>query len=468
MKRLFISIAVILLVAVLAIGTGTGCANIVPPSGGPRDSLPPVLVNATPADSTLNFRGNRIVLTFDEYIDLQEVQNNLLFTPTFETNPIIEAKLRTLTIRLKDTLEANTTYTFNFGNAVTDVNENNVLRNFAYTFSTGSYIDSLTLSGNVLLAETGAVDTTLTVLLHNTQDDSAVVKSRPRYVARLNSEGNFTFRNLPADTFAIYVLGDAGITRRYTSKSQLFAFSNTPVVTPDTGRLTLYAYRETPQQPTGNTGTTTTPTQNRGEKRLLYSTNLASNQQDLNENLVFTFDRPLRFFDSTKIALSTDSSFTPVDAYTTTLDTTKKILTLQTAWQPDRPYQLLLSQDFAEDTLGRRLLKSDTLAFNTRGFGDYSTLNIRLRNLDTTRNPVLQFIQNGNVTFSAPVKTGVFSQQLFLPGDYDLRLLYDTNGNGKWDPGQFFGTRKQPELVRPIERKLTVKTGTNTNLEIPL
>jgi hypothetical protein len=466
MKRVFISIAVILLVAVLAIGTGTGCANIVPPSGGPRDSLPPVLVSALPADSTLNFRGNRIVLTFDEYIDLQEVQNNLLFTPTFETNPIIEAKLRTLTLRLKDTLEPNTTYTFNFGNAVTDVNENNVLRNFVYTFSTGPYIDSLTLSGNVLLAETGAIDTTLTIVLHSRLDDSAVVKNRPRYVARLNSSGNFTFHNLPADTFAVYVLGDAGITRRYTSKSQLFAFSNTPVLMPDTSRLTLYAYREMPQQQTGTTAAA--PAQNRGEKRLLYNTNMASNLQDLNESLVFTFDRPLRFFDSTKIRFTFDTTFTPVAAYTTALDTSKKVLTLQTAWQPGLPYQLLLDKEFAEDTLGRRLLKSDTLAFTTRSQSDYGALNLRLRNVDTARNPVLQFVQNNNVVFSAPVKSGVYSQQLFLPGDYDLRLLYDSNGNGKWDPGQFFGTRKQPELVRPIDRKLTVKAAMDNSLEIPL
>src|SRR5215212_6799365 len=202
MKRL-ISILFILFVTIICISSGIGCANIIPPEGGPKDTLPPVLVSATPHDSTRNFNSHRIVLQFDEYIDLQDVQNNLLFTPTFETNPIIEAKLRTITVRLKDSLDKNTTYTFDFGNAIQDINESNVLRNFVYRFSTGPYIDSLTLRGHVVLAETGKVDTTLTVILHNTLDDSAVVKNRPRYVARVNSNGNFTFHNLPADTFAI-------------------------------------------------------------------------------------------------------------------------------------------------------------------------------------------------------------------------------------------------------------------------
>lgn len=219
MKRFFVSLLPVLVLAYFGTLTGTGCANMIPPSGGPMDTLPPVLLNATPDDSTTNFRGNRIVLTFDEFVDLQEVQQNLLFTPTFENNPQIAAKLRTLTIRLRDSLEANTTYTFDFGNAIRDINESNILRNFTYTFSTGPRLDSFQVRGRVLLAENGAVDSTIIVVLHNRPDDSAVVKNRPRYVTRLDGDGNFTFRNLPADTFAIYALGDAGGSRRYMSST---------------------------------------------------------------------------------------------------------------------------------------------------------------------------------------------------------------------------------------------------------
>jgi hypothetical protein len=155
-------------------------------------------------------------------------------------------------------------------------------------------------------------------------------------------------------------------------------------------------------------------------------------------------------------------------AYTTALDTTRKILTLQTTWQPGQLYQLLLNKDFAEDTLGRRLLKGDTLSFNTRSPEDYGAINIRLRNLDTARNPVLQFVQNDAVVFAVPVRSGVFRQQVFLPGDYDLRILYDNNGNGRWDPGQFFGTKRQPETALPIERKITVKPALDNDFDLSL
>ena len=118
------------LVLIASITGGSGCANIIPPAGGPRDSVAPLLVKATPLDSTLNFQGTRITFTFDEYIDLENVQQELLISPTPRENPIVDFKLNTLTVRIKDSIEANTTYTYDFGNAIKDINEGNVLKNF--------------------------------------------------------------------------------------------------------------------------------------------------------------------------------------------------------------------------------------------------------------------------------------------------------------------------------------------------
>ena len=169
------------------------CANIIPPLGGPKDTLPPVPVLLQPKDSTLNFKGNRIVFTFNEYVNLDQIQENLLVSPTPKINPTVEARLRTVSVRIRDTLEPNTTYTLNFGKAIRDVNENNPLTNFTYTFSTGSYIDSLELIGNVILAQTGKHDSTMIVLLHRNLDDSAVVKERPRYYTKVTAPGIFIF-----------------------------------------------------------------------------------------------------------------------------------------------------------------------------------------------------------------------------------------------------------------------------------
>jgi hypothetical protein len=454
---LFLAVAV----AVIGILGNTGCANIIPPAGGPRDSLPPVLVEASHPDSALNFRGDRLTLTFDEFVDIRDPQTNFLFTPTFETNPVVSVRLRTVTVRFRDTLEANTTYVLNFGNAILDVNEGNMLRNFTYTFSTGPALDSLEFSGKVVMAETGGIDTTLQVLLHRNLDDSAVVNDRPRYVARVDRNGNFRFSNLPAGRFNIYALGDAGIMRRYTNRSQYFAFADSPITVGADTAVTLYAYRETAA---ATTGTTTTTPRTTAENRLRFVTNQTNNIQDLLADLLLTFTTPLRTLDSTRVALTTDSTFNPVP-FTMSLDSARKVLRFRTAWQENKTYNLILDRDFATDTLNRRLLKTDTLSFNTRRAAEYGAINLSIRNLDASANPVLLFIQNDQVVFSTPIASGNFTSKLFLPGDYELRILYDRNRNGKWDPGQFFGEKRQPELVRLITQRITVKPAWDNEFE---
>lgn len=461
MRASFLLLFLLGIVAAISIVSNTGCANIIPPAGGPRDSLPPILIEASHPDSTRNFRGDRITFTFDEFVDIREPQNNFLFTPIFETNPLVSVRLRTVTVRFRDTLEANTTYVLNFGNSIVDINENNVLRNFTYTFSTGPNLDSLEFSGKVTLAETGGTDTTLQVLLHRNLDDSAVVNASPRYVARVDRNGNFRFRNLPAGRFAIYALGDAGIMRRYTNRSQYFAFADSPITVGADTAVTLYAYREAAA---AASGTATTPQRNTAENRLRFTTNQTNNVQDLQTDLLMTFTTPLRTFDSSKVALTIDSTFSPTP-YTLSLDSARKVLRLRTAWQENRAYHLILDREFATDTLNRKLLKSDTLTFNTRRAAEYGSINLNIRNLDAATHPVLIFIQNEQVVFSTPISSGNFTSKLFLPGEYELRILYDRNRNGKWDPGQFFGEKRQPELVRPITQRITVKPAWDNEFE---
>src|SRR5262245_3766502 len=112
MKKLFFYILIIS--SILKIGFFiSGCANIVPPQGGLRDSIPPLLIKAAPEDSTKNFTGKRITFSFDEFVDLDNVQQNLLVSPTPKAEPSVDYKLNTVTVRLRDTLEANTTYSLN-------------------------------------------------------------------------------------------------------------------------------------------------------------------------------------------------------------------------------------------------------------------------------------------------------------------------------------------------------------------
>lgn len=446
---------------------------MIPPSGGAKDSLPPRLVKATPPDSSSRFNNKTITFTFDEFIEDIQQQNpytNVLISPTPTVFPTMESKLRTLTVKLKDTLEPNTTYKIDFGDVIKDVNEKNALHHFTYIFSTGTYIDSLELSGKVILAETGGIDTTLIALLHRNGDDSAVIKETPRFVTKLDGKGNFHFTNLPSGTFYLYALKDESNQKRY-SESALFAFADSAVVLKQgTAPVTLYAYTRKKEQPASsvNIGSVNKGGGGRPEdRRLKFSTNLSAGMQDLLGTFIMNFEQPLRNLDTTKMHLSTDSTFNPEPA-SWQLDSLRKKLTLANTWKENTRYNLILDKEFAEDSTGKKLLKTDTLNFTTRKQADYGALKISFLNLDLAQNPVLQLLQNGQISKSFTLSSPEFYQSLVTPGEYDLSILFDKNKNGHWDPGEFFGIKKQPELVKPLNKKITIRPGFENEFEIRL
>ena len=440
-----------------------GCATIIPPEGGPKDTIPPMLLKAEPGDSTTNFQGRTIRFTFNEYIDVKNPEN-IIYTPEFAPGrkPRIEWINREITLKLQDSLLPNTTYVFNFGNSIVDMNESNPIRDFTYAFSTGSYLDSLEISGRVVQAESGGIDSNMIVMLFRNQDDSAVIKSNPQYVTRLGSDGSFRFRYLPSDTFAIYALGTQPSTRQYRDSTQLFAFSDVPVVAGETDSITLFAYREATKGAAAgpNVPGTRIPF---NDRRLRFNAPGEGQLQDLMQDYVITFPVPLRRFDSTRVRLTADSTFSPT-TYSLLLDSSRRELRVRTAWKEETRYNLELDQAFAADTANRQLLKGDTLFFTTRKASDYGAVSLRLRGLDLSRRPVLQFLLNGAVVQSVPVPSGVFTSNRFAPGEYELRIVYDTNGNGKWDPGSF-RLRRQPEPVRPVEGRITVKGNWDNEFE---
>ena len=471
-KAVLFFILIISLISQLLVQTG--CANIMPPLGGLRDTIPPILLKASPPDSSKNFKDSHITLTFDEFIQLDNPRTNLILSPVPKREPEVTSSLRTITVKLKDTLQPNTTYTINFGNAIKDVNEGNINKNFTYIFSTGSYFDSLTLTGKVLLAETGKPDSALVVMLHQHGEDSAVFNENPRFLTHLDSAGNFRFRNLPYGKFYIYALEDMG-SHRYTSEKQIFAFADTPVVLHLTNeRVTLYAFSEQPggggKGATGVPQLGTKPKVGGGntEKRLRIQTNLSSGQLDLLSGLEMNFEQPLKNLDTSLIHFSTDSLFTPIKNYQLIEDTSKKKLTLQYEWKENTLYHVIIEKNFAQDTLGRTLLKTDTLAFTTKKRSDYGSLTIRFTNFDPSINPVLLFVNNNTVVKSMPLISSRINLPLFPPGDFELRILQDRNKNGKWDTGQFFGKHLQPEIVKPVSRKINVKPDWENDFDIAL
>ncbi len=450
------------------------CANIIPPGGGPRDSLPPRLVFASPKDSSVNVNTRNITLTFDEYVTLQSPLENIIVSPTLKNIPEYDNKLRNITIRLKkDTLEPNTTYSFNFGESIRDVNEGNIARNLNYVFSTGPTVDFNTYKGKVILAESGKTDSTLIAVLHKNLADTAIVKDRPRYISRINGKGEFFFRNLPAGEFAVYVIPN-DFTKKYDDSTKMFAFRSSAINignnTPQSD--TLFAYEEVKRTSNSSVSTVSSGIRpsagiNKDDKRLKYTIGLDNGQQDLLGNLILTFNRKLTNFDSSKFVLY-DTSYKKLSGYSVSLDTGKTKVTLTNKWKESVAFRFLIAKDAISDSAGTMLAKADTIKFITKKEADYGSIRIRFPNIDLSKNPVLQILLNDKIIESVALVKNDFQRKLFPPGGYELRVLYDTNKNGVWDSGKFFGTKRQPEVVVLIPKQLAIKSNWDNEVTINL
>ena len=456
----------------IIVQTLSSCANIIPPSGGPRDSLPPKLINAFPKDSAINVTSKNITLNFDEFVDVKSIQENLVVSPITKNLPLIDYRLRSVTVKFKDSLEPNTTYSLNFGDAIKDVNEGNILKNFTYVFSTGKNIASGTFSGNVLMAETGKIDSALVVVLHQNLSDTAIFKDRPRYYAKLDGKGNFNFKNVAPGNYAAFVLPN-NYSKKFEDSTLAFAFLNTHIIVTDTtASATFYAYKEKKIKEVGGFGggiiNTLSNKANaaKEDKRLRYTNSLEGNLQDLlRNNIELSFNRKLAQFDSSKILLC-DTLNRPVANYRVTLDSTKKIVTVvnNTAWKEAMPMHLLVLKEAFADSNGITLAKNDTIQFITKKEAEYGSVKLRFSTLDINKHPVLQFVQADKITTSVVLTSKDFYRKLFKSGDYEIRVLFDNNGNGIWDSGSY-KTKLQPEVVFLLKRTFTFKANWDNEVD---
>ncbi len=466
--RKFILLFNIVLVSALVSITDSGCANIGMPTGGPRDSLPPQIVETRPGENAVNVTTDRITLVFDEFVDVQNALSNIIVSPLQNKSPIVRSNLRTVTIKLQDTLQSNTTYIINFGDAIKDVNEGNVFKNYNYSFSTGPYIDSLTFSGNVILAETGQVDTTLLVYLYQNAIDTAVLNTKPKYISRLDGKGDFKFTNLPAGNFRVYALKDGDGGKTYNSKAELFGFlpgNNVVIINDTTNPVRIFAYAEDERDRSfGNTQTAATTGGNK--KNPLRITTSAAEKQDLLNPLIINFSNPVLPLPLNSIRL-TDTNYRTIPNTIPLLDSTHTNATINAVWQPDTDYRLVINNENFKDSLGNNLFKSDTISFTTKSNEDYGKLLLRFTNLKMAENPVLILSKGLDSPVYYPLTTTTWQNNMLPPGEYSIRILYDENKNGKWDPGNF-RENKQPEKVIAIEQKIGVKANWENENDIIL
>ena len=200
---------------ILSLAIVSGCAKRGNPTGGPLDSLPPVLVNANPKLNSTNFNSEEIRLTFDEFVKLDKVQDQLIISPpinksAYEIKPL-NGVTKKVFLKFLDTLDVNTTYTINFGNSIKDNNENNPLTFFSYTFSTGETIDSLYVKGNISDAYDLETDEYVSIQLYrvdSTLNDSIIYNKLPTYISNSLDSTSYKFQNLKEGKYLIIAIKD--------------------------------------------------------------------------------------------------------------------------------------------------------------------------------------------------------------------------------------------------------------------
>lgn len=222
------------------------CANYSgAPAGGPKDKMPPVLLRAIPANHSPNFKGNQIKLDFDEFIVLMN-QANIVSSPPLNSISYV-ASLKSLQIRIKDTLRSNTTYSLFFSNSIVDLNENTPLENFSYVFSTGSVVDSGLIRGKVIDAFTLAPRENVLVGAYEKWESQFPFQNRPAYIAKTNKEGLFSLENLPQGCYQLAAIADANLNFKLDVVTEDFAFLEDCVqvnAQGDTSFSLLSMYRE--------------------------------------------------------------------------------------------------------------------------------------------------------------------------------------------------------------------------------
>ena len=445
-----------------------GCANIVPPSGGPRDSIPPYAVYAKPKDSSTNIAPKEILISFNEYITTNALQEQLIVSPNIKNNPLVDQRLNMVRIRLSDSLNANTTYSLQFGNALRDVNEGNIVQNYTYVFSTGNQIDTGKLFGKVQIAETGLVDSSLIAVLHPIEKDSAIYKDKPTYYSRINGQGIFEFKFLPARDFNIYIVPN-DYSKRYDDSTKLFAFldrSVNPTQTNDS--IQLYAFEASPKKEKKALSTVGAKNAKKQSPLLKYSSNLEGNEKDILNPLILNFETPIRLNDSFTIRITDTNLVTKEGAVTAINAQNKQQVDIDFPWEANTDYKLVLPQKSIMDSLSNFLVKADTIRFKTKPESSYGSAILRINGFQEFEHPVLLLIQDQKVKFSYPITQNLLRIDLLPPGDYQLKLLSDANQNGRWDTGKFMGKKLQPELVRNLKLILNIKSNWDNEMNLIL
>lgn len=456
----------------------TGCANIQTLPGGKKDTQAPKLLRVSPQDSILNTRVNKIELHFDEFINVTDAAKEVEISPILSIPLTVIGAYKRVTVKIADSLlQDNTTYRVSFGNAIKDLHEGNPFKGYTYTFSTGSYFDSLEIKGEVINAVTGMPDTGAWVLLYNAnKPDSAVLREKPMYVGKVDA-GHFSIKGLPGRSFRIFALRDANNNLIYDGRSEWIAFQDASVHAGDSNAaaVSLRLFPEIPDTSKFKAdslkalrkGQDLKPNKD-AKTELTYTLNLDTSgrdkrTKDITKPIEISLNKNVDSIYPQQISLYLDSSdkTIPISVYK---DSSKeKTLLVRADWKENTLYTLKIHKGFAKDTSGNEAGPSKYV-FRTKEDDDYGKLNIHIPKKYVNANYVLLVKGDKDTVYQQTIKDSMVHLVRQQAGSYTMLVIADANGNGKWDTGDMLA-HLQPEVVIPYKDGISLKEGWENTID---
>lgn len=491
-----------------------GCAQIVNPTGGAKDTNPPKIEMLMPANASTNFTGNKITIQFNEYVQTTDVATQLITSPPLKNTPDLKVKGKEVIVTIEDTLLPNTTYHLSFGSSITDITENNSLDNFQYVFSTGPIIDSLKLSGKVTNAFTAQPEKGILVMLYSSNEDSLPYKKTPRYFTKTKEDGSYTINYIKEGKYKIIALKDANSNYLYDTPEERIAYSDSLVALPTSNKIDLKLFAETPQKqyvkkaivpenqhllivmnkPSEKLAIVQIDAQKdsiikkinaNNDSIQLWIVNPKSDSIRLkisDENFADTVElktiisskkEALKIIYPTSELVISDigNSFKlkfnqPIASVYKTEDSTNTTIELvgdevhlksATKFKENSDYRLLFLPKSITGVTGEQNADSLKFTFRTKEEKSYGTLKL---NIVSKEKIILQLLnEQGNVVHEKiNFDSGIIDYAYLAPGKYSLRAIHDTNHNNKWDTGNY-SKHLQPEKIIYAPSTITIRSN---------
>lgn len=507
----------------------SACANPLAPTGGPRDETPPAVVEeeSSPNFQT-NFEKQRIELTFDEWVQVSDIFQQVVVSPPLDKPLDISLRRRTVRVDFaeEEVLKENVTYTINFGEAVKDLTERNPAENLRFVFSTGDFLDSLQISGTVVDAITAEPKENIRVMLYENLSDTVVRTERPFYFAKTDKEGKFLIENVKEGTFRGFALEDSDLNYLFNQTNEAIGFPDTLLQINGDTTLDLTIRLFTEAQPYRiqdvdstiygllkvNFNQNPEPSQldltydtigqtviyefDKDTLKVWYDQSDRQNwslylQQDTlmrdtirvlpgdrnaylqeatfktrgggtakrftpNAPLVLNFNQPIQSVDTALLFLYADTLKTRIQPNIDFDTLANKQLRLSYAWKEGMPYLLEILPGAITDLYGLNNQDSMIKEYQANLYKNFGNLNLTLTGLDSASQYIVELLGRSDALVSTWIVSGRETDQRILstlsPAKYSIRVITDTNGNGRWDTGHY-DSQRQPEPIykRPIE-----------------